>query len=235
MEKNKKSKKETKSIAGLLLGLCWLIFILLVLVFVFLFKDKLRTILKNESDSTNENVTANETVITDEEYRTSYSYETNSNMDIVSLFNDYYQGLANCDSNLLKSLVTNPDVYNDMSVIEQKSKLITGYQNIICYILPGYTDDANLVYTVANLSISGIASSPLDINQYYVINTGSGYLIENGVLSDDIIAYIGSQNENSDIQKLYKDVKSNIEYCIQTDQSFAEFYNQIYSINAGEN
>lgn len=228
-----KNNEEQKSAAGLILGLCWLILFLLVLIFIFVYKDKLKETFfdKDNKSQTEVNSDANQDAVTDEEYHTIFSYQTNSNMEINALFNDYYLGLTTCNADLLKSLVTNPSVYDDMSVIEQKSKLITNYFNIVCYTLPGYTDNATIVYTVANISIAGVQSTPLDINQFYVVNDGSKYLIENGVLDENTINYIDSQNKNPDIQQLYQDVKNNIDYCILNDSAFANFYNQINGIN----
>ncbi len=221
------SKKKDSGVGCLLLIFGWLVFILLGLIFYFYFMDKLDFFKGN--DATTEAVQGPISDTT-EQYETKFSYQTNANLDINSLIIEYYAALAVCDQAKLKSLVTDGTVFDDMTPYEQKSQVITHYSNINCYTMPGYTEDATLLYVTCNINISGVTSAPMDISQYYIIKTAEGYKINNSALDEVTTAYIQQQNQTADIQELYLNVKTNIDNCIATDPTFADFYNKINGI-----
>ena len=158
-----------------------------------------------------------------------FTYETNANLDINSLIIEYYAALAVCDQEKLKSYVTDPSQFDDMTVYQQRSAVVKAYSNINCYTMPGYTEDATLVYVTSNLSLANITSVPLNINRFYVIKTAEGYKIDNSALSQEVNNYIETQSQSTDIQNLYKAVQDNVNSCIANDSAFAEFYNTVSS------
>ena len=218
---SKKTKDKNKGIGGLLVLFCWLLFILLALLFYFYFKDDLENFNSKKQDNISTEAS------TEQAFETVYSYQTNANLDINALMIEYYAALSVCDQQKLQSLVMDPSQFNDMTDIQRKAQAISKYSNINCYTLPGYTDDATVVYVICNLSINNVSSSPLDITQFYVLNTADGYKIDNRSLEAPVAEYITQQNENKDIQNLYQTVVDNINLCIESDPSFAEFYNTI--------
>lgn len=217
---SKSTKDKNKGIAGLLLLFGWLLFILLVLLFYFYFKNDIPFF--NGSDKETEAA-----VNSSQEKQTVYSYQTNANLDINALMVEYYAALAVCDQTKLQSLVTDTSKFDDMTAYERKARAVTRYSNINCYTLPGYTEDATLVYVICNISIKDVSSTPLNIEWFYVVNTDSGYKIDNGTLDTAVTDYIDSQTASEDIQGLGKTVKDDIDRCIQNDSAFAEFYNEI--------
>lgn len=218
---SKKGTKEKKGIAGLMLFLGWMIFILLAVVFYFYFFSDLDLKIFNKDKATNTDATQNEQV--------GFTYETNANLDINSLIIEYYAALAVCDQDKLKSFVTDPTQFDDMTIYQQRANVIKAYSNVNCYTLPGYTEDATLVYVTSNLSLANITSVPLNINQFYVVKSADGYKIDNSAHSQEVIDYIDTQNRSTDIQNLYKAVQDNVNSCIANDSSFADFYNTISS------
>lgn len=222
-------KTKDSGIAGLLLLFGWLIFLLLVLVFYFYFMDKINI---NELLGKETTVATTEGPVSDnpEEFETKYSYKTNANLDINSLMIEYYAALAVCDQAKLITLVTDPSVYNDMTAHEQKSQIITHYSNINCYTVPGNTEDSTILYVTCNINIAGVESAPMNISQFYIVKTAEGYKINNSVLDPTTTAYIEEVSASEDIQELYRNVKANIDGCLQQDPTFAEFYNKIYTV-----
>lgn len=217
---SKSTKDKNKGIAGLLLLFGWLLFILLVLLFYFYYKDDIPFF--NRGDRGTEaavNSSADE--------NKTYSYQTNANLDINALMVEYYAALAVCDQAKLQTLVTDTSKFDDMSTYERKARAVTRYSNINCYTLPGYTEDATLVYVICNISIKDVASTPLNIEWFYVVNTDTGYKIDNRTLDTAVMDYINQQTSSEDIQGLGKTVKDDIDRCIQNDPAFAEFYNEI--------
>lgn len=218
---SKKDTKKKKGIAGLMLFLGWMIFILLAVVFYFYFFSDLDLKIWNKDKATNTDAVENE--------QTGFGYETNANLDINSLIVEYYAALAVCDQSRLQSLVTDPSQFDDMTTYQQRATVIKSYANVNCYTLPGYTEDATLVYVTSNLSLANITSVPLNINQFYVLKTADGYKIDNSEHSQEVKDYIDTQNKTSDIQNLYKAVQDNVNSCIASDSAFADFYNTISS------
>ena len=218
---SKKGSKEKKGVAGLLLFLGWMIFVLLAVVFYFYFFSDLDLKMFNKDKATQTDATQEEPA--------GFSYETNANLDINSLIIEYYAALAVCDQNKLKSVVTDPSQFDDMTVYQQRSAVIKAYSNVNCYTMPGYTEDATLVYVTSNLSLANITSVPLNINRFYVLKTADGYKIDNSALSQEVTNYIETQSQSNDIQNLYRAVQDNVISCIANDSAFAEFYNTISS------
>lgn len=218
---SKKGSKEKKGVAGLLLFLGWMIFVLLAVVFYFYFFSDLDLKMFNKDKATQTDATQEEPA--------GFSYETNANLDINSLIIEYYAALAVCDQNKLKSVVTDPSQFDDMTVYQQRSAVIKAYSNVNCYTMPGYTEDATLVYVTSNLSLANITSVPLNINRFYVLKTADGYKIDNSALSQEVTNYIETQSQSNDIQNLYRAVQDNVNSCTANDSAFAEFYNTISS------
>ncbi len=221
-------KTKDSGIAGLLLLFGWLVFLLLVLVFYFYFMDKIDF---NELLGRETTAETTEGPISDnpEKYETKYSYQTNANLDINSLMIEYYAALAVCDQNKLVTLVTDPSVYNDMTPYEQKSQIITHYSNINCYTVAGKTEDSTILYVTCNINIAGVESAPMNISQFYIVKTSEGYKINNSTLDEATASYIAEVSASTDIQELYRNVKANIDSCLASDPTFAEFYNKIYT------
>ncbi|MBE5952930.1 MAG: hypothetical protein E7257_02075 [Lachnospiraceae bacterium] len=220
-------KNKNSGIAGLLLLFGWLVFLLLVLVFYFYFMDKIdfNELLGRETTATTEGPVSDNP----EQFETKYSYQTNANLDINSLMIEYYAALAVCDKNKLVTLVTNPSVYDDMTPYEQKSQIITHYSNINCYTVIGDAPDTTVLYVTCNINIAGVDSAPMNISQFYIVKTADGYKINNGQLDASTVSYIQQVGQSEDIQELYRNVKANIDSCLASDPTFADFYNKIYT------
>ena len=117
---SKKGKKGKKKIAGLMLFLGWMIFILLAVVFYFYFFSDLDLRMFNKDKATQTDA--------QQTNQTGFSYETNANLDINSLIIEYYAALAVCDQDKLKTYVTDPSQFDDMTVYQQRSAVIKAIQ-----------------------------------------------------------------------------------------------------------
>lgn len=223
----KKQKKKDNGVAGLFLLFGWLLFILLALIFYFYFWEDIPFL---PGHSGYDSQVSGEVLNPKGQYETKYIYQTNANVEINALVSDYMTGLTTCDQAKLKGLVTEPSAFDDMTLYQSRAEIITGYSNINCYTLPGYTEDAVLVYVISNMHIAGVTSTPLNMQQYYIREAGDEYKIDNGALDEATLAYIAGQNENADILELGKSVQDNINQCLERDADFAEFYNKLYAL-----
>jgi hypothetical protein len=208
MDNEKKYSRQHQVRMRKRLLIIWAIFIpVLVVVILFVVKNK-------------------DELITNEEQ--THIYQVDANAEINKLITDYFTAYAACDQMTLQKLVVDPSRFDDMTIVQKKAAVVTGYSNIKCYTVPGKTEDATIVYAVANISIANVVSTPLDMNPaLYVVKKENGYLIDNSALSKDILNYIESTNQKQDILDLMKMVKDDQEVCAAKDETFKKFYEKL--------
>ena len=155
-------------------------------------------------------------------------YQVDSNPEISKLVNDYFTAYAACDQMALQKLVLDPSQFDDMTIVQKKAAVVTGYKNIKCYTVKGLAEDSFVVYAVANISIANVIRTPLELNHaLYVVKKESGYLIDNSALRKDVLDYIASIEQKPDIQELAQMVKADQEKCAAEDETFRDFYKRL--------
>lgn len=215
--------KKSSGLAGLLLLLGWLFFILFAVVFYFYFMKDLPFL--NTKDKTTTESSETSTV----EEQNSTTFDADRTAEVTSLITNYYSAYVACDQTKLQEAVTNPEKFDDMTACKEQNKYIIGHYNVVCSIYPGATEDALVVYAVSNLMLPNIASTPLDIQTFYVRNVNGVYIIDNSDLDETVTNYISSITATEDVQNLYITVNDSINDCIAADSAFADFY---YNLNA---
>ncbi len=205
MEKgNKKLNLKAVIIAG------WIVFILMAVIYFMFFYKKL-PVPGNDADVDSK-----------------YIYETNENLDINVLIISYLDALEQCDQATLQSLVTDPSEFDDMTSYQKKAEMILEYSNTDCYTVEGNTEDTFIVYAVFRTVIANVESTPMDILEFYVVKTDSGYLIDNTEHDAETQAYIEEIRYHEDIQKLYETVYEDEKRCLEEDETYYEFYQKIW-------
>lgn len=148
--------------------------------------------------------------------------------EINRLINNYLLARVKCNQETLKTLVTDPSRFDDMTVLEQAAEYIIGYDETTCYIADGYDENGYIVIELSYLKISNVQSEPLDIMSFYVVkDENGGYKIDNSELSSEVSNYISGVKATQNIQDIYIHVKENNDYLLNTDTTFADFYNLI--------
>lgn len=157
-------------------------------------------------------------------------YAVDAVPEINKLIRDYYTAYASCDQKALKSMVVDPSQFDDMFIIEKKAEIVTAYDNIKVYTIPGLTDDATIVYVRSNLSIVNVISKPLDMSAQplYVVKKNEKYLIDNTTLSSEVRNRIDELGNAEEIIQLLKEVKDDQEKCAAEDETFRDFYNRLW-------
>lgn len=148
--------------------------------------------------------------------------------EINQLIYNYLLARVNCNQKTLKTLVTDPSQFDDMTVINQAAEYIKGYNETTCYIANGYDENGYIVIELSYLKISNVLSEPLDIMSFYVVKDANGeYKIDNSKLSVEVANYVSEVKATQNIQDIYIHVKENNDYLLDTDTTFADFYNLI--------
>jgi hypothetical protein len=195
-----------------LLIFIWVLFIAMISAFgVFLYKNR-------DQFSKDVGITEEET----------YIYTVNSNPEINTLITIYLKALASADQASLKNCVTTPSQYDNMTTVDGRSKVITDYGNINCYFVEGPEPESYIVYTIMNITISGVESKPLDIYKpFYVVKVDGKYKIDNSAQSQELQDFINKVSLEPDIQQLYQMVKADQDSKAASDPTFAEFMNKL--------
>lgn len=215
------------------LALGWSLFVLcLVLVYVLLgnpFK-KDETITSEDKEKV-----LNTEVDVEEEHDTIIPYEKDADKELNAFIENYLKAITNCDNLALQDMVTDSNEYNDAKDLEKKAEFITAYDNITVYTKQGLDEGSYVAFVVANVTISGVNSTPYDIITLYIVNGARGYLINNGQLSKDTQDYIEKIKGDEDIQKIYRSVEKKNSELKEKDASLREFYDIISRRNVETN
>ena len=210
MSQKRRTRAEQVRLKRLLL-IIWAVFLLLVLgviVLLILNKDSLMEDLGMKKDTI---------------------YAENADPDINKLVSDYYAAYAACDQKALQSMVTDPSLFDDMSIVEKKADVVTAYNNLKIYTIPGLKDGETVAYLLTNISIANVVSQPLDIIRppLYIVKKDGKCLIDNSTLSTEILNYINSLDQKEDIVALMKLVREDQEKCLAEDETFRNFYDRL--------
>lgn len=163
----------------------------------------------------------------DEEHDTMIPYAKDADKELNSFIKKYFKAVTECDNETLQDMVTEPSEYSNNENLKKKAEFITGYDKITVYTKEGIEEGSYVAFVVANLTISGVNSSPYDIMTLYIINGARGYLIHNGKLPDETQTYIEKIKGDEDIQKIYKSVEKKNTELKEKDSSLKEFYDMI--------
>ncbi len=202
-------RKNNKIMLPLLVA--WFIFLIMISIFfMFFFGD----LAKDEKKG--------------DDRETKFSYRTNADIEINATVGDYFTALNACDKEWLKTMVTDPSQFDDMSYYEMLSQLVKAYYNINCYSVDGLNENEVLVFVTYNLEIDGLDTKPMDIQTFYMIKNADGTYTINNSPSDEINDYIFKVQSDEDIQEIYKSVRDNVEKCKEDDPEFAALWNKLF-------
>lgn len=203
--------------SGKLLAWLWGLFVVLLCAYIYVFHIN-TTIFADDITGRDNSVNI--------EVPAGANYSLCSIDEINQLVSNYLLARTNADQTTLQRLVTDPSEFDDMSSIKIAAQYITAYNRTTCYMVPGKTADAYIIYALSNLTIKDVNSEPLDIRSFYVVKqTDGSYKIDNSQLSDDENKYIQEVTASKYIQDMYQYVKENTDYLLKHDDTFKKFQN----------
>ncbi len=198
--------------------LAWSLFALVCIVFVVVVKTKVND--KNDKKDDKASTQTEEPAYA--------AYEKDAYPEINTLITSYYTAVAACDGATLKTLVTNPEEFDDITKLQSKAEYIKGYNNLVCFTKPGYDSNSMIVFAQTNVALKDVVSEPYDIYQFYVTKDKNGnYLINNGELSTKTQEYMTKVASDEDIMKVYADAEANNNAFKESDATLVQFYELI--------
>lgn len=217
------------------LALAWIVFILILIVFISVVKkgaepeEQVSNSPENSTQAAQQKDTT-EPASTDEggtQKQITTPMEMDADPDLNQFVADYLTAVSSCDADTLKSMVTDPTVYDDMSVLEARTSYVQGYINLKCYSKAGPEENSLIVFAVTNMSLVGIDTAPMEFMTLYIEKTDTGYIINNYTQSDDVEAYIDTLKQDSDIQAVMRDIETYNANAIENDEGLKAFYEML--------
>lgn len=200
------------------------IFVVLVLILVNCTGPK-----KGNTD-TQAGTEINETQAT--EYQLEGKLQKNADPELVELIKNYYTAYAAGDMESLEPLAQ-PLSDNEKSYIGTFSDYYESFDNIVCYSMPGATDDSYLVSVCYDLKFYEVDTPAPGMDFFYVERDGKGNLYINNVYSSynfnfldeeldaNLYSLILNYEKSDDVVALQKQVQAKYDEAVASDEKLA--------------
>ncbi|MBR6221819.1 MAG: hypothetical protein IKQ71_00120 [Lachnospiraceae bacterium] len=209
----------TNPVIKLVIG--WVLFIVALLVFIFVIKPM------NKKDNGLDNIKVEKNEESSTEGVSIVPMETDAYPELNQFITTFLNATTACDQQALQSMVTDPAVYDDMSTLQSRAKFLIEYNNIKCYTKKGPADNTFIVFVVTNTVLKDINTAPMDFMTFYVIQNESGYVINNGALSEEENNYIATIKKDADIQEIMKKISVYNDQAVENDEGLKAFYDML--------
>ncbi len=134
----------------------------------------------------------------------------NTDPNIYTLVATYYNAKATGDVDTIKNICSSVDEIEEIRILEF-SKYIESYPSIKIYVKPGLEPNTYMAYAHSYLTFYGYPDQVPGFQAFYiVIDENGNYYFNTGEISDDILQYIQTVNEQDDVVELINNI--NVEY-----------------------
>lgn len=185
---------------------------------------------KNGKSDTQAGTEINETQAT--EYQLEGKLKKDADPELVELIKNYYTAYAAGDMESLEPLAQ-PLSDNEKSYIGTFSDYYESFDNIVCYSMPGATDDSYLVSVCYDLKFYEVDTPAPGMDFFYVERDGKGNLYINNVYSSynfnfldeeldaNLYSLILNYEKSDDVVALQKQVQEKYDEAVASDEKLA--------------
>lgn len=185
---------------------------------------------KNGNSDTQAGTEINETQAT--EYQLEGKLKKDADPELVELIKNYYTAYAAGDMESLEPLAQ-PLSDNEKSYIGTFSDYYESFDNIVCYSMPGATDDSYLVSVCYDLKFYEVDTPAPGMDFFYVERDGKGNLYINNVYSTynfnfldeeldaNLYSLILNYEKSDDVVALQKQVQAKYDEAVASDEKLA--------------
>jgi len=161
-----------------------------------------------------------------------YELEKNTIPEIDELFINYFKAMSNRDLDTLQKLVTDADLLMTKDELKNEMAYIDDYSDIQCYTKKSYLKDTYIVCVYYEVEYFNIKTPGPALSMYYVIKDEDGsYKKSNGVLEDELDAYLSERNSDADIQSLVTKTLAKVEKAKDEDKDLAAFWKNAAAVD----
>lgn len=154
--------------------------------------------------------------------------EQNAYEDINSFFNEYYDAVAEGDTDKMAEMGNTLDE-EDKAKIQVKAGYTEDYENMSCYTKPGPEDNSYIVFVYYEIKYKNIDSLAPGLSTFYLCTNadGSYYLKDIGSLPQNMKDYITEIANQSDVQNLLAEVDKLYATNTESDPTLAAFMDSL--------
>ncbi len=154
--------------------------------------------------------------------------EQNAYEDINAFFNDYYDAVAEGDTDKMAEMGNTLDE-EDKAKIQVKAGYTEDYENMSCYTKPGPEADSYIVFVYYEIKYKNIDSLAPGLSTFYLCKNsdGSYYLKDIGSLPQNMKDYITEIANQSDVQNLLAEVDKLYATNTESDPTLAAFMDSL--------
>lgn len=166
------------------------------------------------------------------EYQLEGKLKKDADPELVELIKNYYTAYAAGDMESLEPLAQ-PLSDNEKSYIGTFSDYYESFDNIVCYSMPGATDDSYLVSVCYDLKFYEVDTPAPGMDFFYVERDGKGNLYINNVYSTynfnfldeeldaNLYSLILNYEKSDDVVALQKQVQAKYDEAVASDEKLA--------------
>ncbi len=154
--------------------------------------------------------------------------EQNAYEDINSFFNEYYDAVAEGDTDKMAEMGNTLDE-EDKAKIQVKAGYTEDYENMSCYTKPGPESNSYIVFVYYEIKYKNIDSLAPGLSTFYLCTNadGSYYLKDIGSLPQNMKDYITEIANQSDVQNLLAEVDKLYATNTESDPTLAAFMDSL--------
>ncbi len=154
--------------------------------------------------------------------------EQNAYEDINSFFNEYYDAVAEGNTDKMAEMGNTLDE-EDKAKIQVKAGYTEDYENMSCYTKPGPEDNSYIVFVYYEIKYKNIDSLAPGLSTFYLCTNadGSYYLKDIGSLPQNMKDYITEVANQSDVQNLLAEVDKLYATNTESDPTLAAFMDSL--------
>lgn len=186
----------------------------------------------SDTQNTTEQMTIGGTQLGDTGAVLTGKLEKDANPELQELMNNYYAAYAGGDGESLE-MIAQPLSENEKSYISTFADYYEDYQNIVCYSMPGATEDSYMVSVCYDLKFKDVDTLAPGMDFFYVERDGKGNLYINNVysaynfnfmdqeLDANLYSMILAYEKSTDVTALQKDVQTRYDEAVKSDEKLA--------------
>ena len=154
--------------------------------------------------------------------------EQNAYEDINSFFTEYYQAVAEGDTDKMAEMGNTLDE-EDKAKLQVKAGYTEDYENMSCYTKPGPEANSYIVFVYYEIKYKNIDSLAPGLSTFYLCTNsdGSYYLKDIGSLPQNMKDYITEIANQSDVQNLLAEVDKLYATNTESDPTLAAFMDSL--------
>lgn len=153
--------------------------------------------------------------------------QTNAVLPVNQLIERYYEAKKSCDATALMSLIY-PSMLIDEDDLKVEADLVEDYRNVICYTLPGLSEDSYVVWVEFEYKFQGIDKEAPALNRMYVVKSTETDEYQIYASPDEkMLEHMEKLSKNEDVKELSEKIEKRLNRALEADESLMSFYKQL--------